>query len=115
KDYAVSFKNYLMQTVLPDGIVAAGTRIPRVPLNALALLDKKGEMPLRFAWIFSDGSMFNPPGFYRRFPDLRGWGTKYLWELGNGEELTESPTTGPCNSVPWINQDLAAIYKQANL
>ncbi|MBI4456051.1 MAG: amidohydrolase family protein [Acidobacteria bacterium] len=115
KDYAPSIKKYLMSSLLPQGIVAVGTRILRTPLNALFILDKQGEMPIRFGWFFSDGSYYNPEGFYKRFPNMAGVGSKYLWGIGNGEEVTESPTTGPCMTIPWRNPALIEHYKKAEL
>ncbi len=115
KDYAKSMKKMLIDRALPLGITAVGTRILRTPLNALFILDRQGEMPIRFGWFFSDGSYYNPVGFYKRFPNFAGVGNKYLWSIGNGEELTESPTTGPCTTLPIINPVLVEHYRKANL
>ena len=115
EDYARSMKRMLINRALPLGITAVGTRILRTPLNALFILDRQGEMPIRFGWFFSDGSYYNPVGFYKRFPNFAGVGSKYLWSIGNGEELTESPTTGPCTSVPLINPELIEHYRKAEI
>ena len=115
EDYAISYKKYLISRAPPLGITAVGTRILRTPLNALFILDRQGEMPIRFGWFFSDGSYYNPEGFYKRFPNFAGVGNKYLWSIGNGEELTESPTTGPCTTLPLINPALIEHYRKANM
>ncbi len=115
KDYAPSIKKYHMQSALPLGITAVGTRILRTPLNSLFRLEKAGEMAIRFGWFFQDGSYYNPEGFYKRFPDMAGVGSNTLWNIGQGEELTESPTTGPCVSVPWMNPFWKEHYEKAQM
>ena len=115
KEYAESIKHYLINAAPPRGITTVGTRILRTPLNALFILDKKDEMPLRFGWFFSDGSYYNPAGFYKRFPNFVGVGSKYVWGLGNGEEVVESPTTGLCTTLPIINPALREHYRKAGI
>ena len=106
KEYAESIKHYLIDAAPHYGITTVGTRILRTPLNALFILDQKEEMPIRFGWFFSDGAYYNPAGFYKRFPNFVGVGSKYVWSLGNGEEVVESPTTGLCTTLPIINPAL---------
>ncbi|MBI4454305.1 MAG: amidohydrolase family protein [Acidobacteria bacterium] len=115
KEYAESWRKLIISTLATQGITTVGTRIPRTPLNALVLVDRKGEMPIRFAWFFSDGSYYNPEGFYKRFPNLAGAGSRYLWNLGQGEELTESPTTGPCTTLPLRNKELKERDEKAGI
>ena len=100
EDYAKSMKKYLIQTIPKTGITTAGTIITRVPLNAMGILDRKGELPLRFGWIYGYAAYYDPDGFYKRLPDLSGLGSKYLFNMGVGEELTDSPATGLCTTLP---------------
>ena len=115
KDYAPSIKKLLIANALSKGITTVGTRILRTPLNALFILDRKGEMPLRFGWFFSDGSFYNPEGFYKRFPNMAGVGSKYLWNLGVGEEVTDSPSTALCTTFPIINPEFKARLERARV
>ncbi|MBI4456642.1 MAG: amidohydrolase family protein [Acidobacteria bacterium] len=113
--YAKSLKQLLMTSALPGGITTLGTRVLRTPLNSLFMLDRKGEMPMRFGWLFSDGSYYNPEGFYKRFPNMAGVGTKYLWSIGVGEEVTDSPSTALCTTMPIINAEFKGRLEKAGI
>ncbi|MBI4456061.1 MAG: amidohydrolase family protein [Acidobacteria bacterium] len=115
KEYSSSIKKLLMGESSPKGITTLGTRITRTPLNSLFLLDQRGEMPVRFGWLFSDGSFYNGDGFYKRFPNFAGVGTKYLWGLGSGEEVTDSPSTALCTTLPIINRELKERLAKAKI
>jgi predicted amidohydrolase YtcJ len=115
KDYAKSIKKLLIAISLPKGVTTIGTRILRTPLNALFILDRRGEMPMRYGWFFSDGSYYNPEGFYKRFPEMSGVGSDYLWNIGVGEEVTDSPSTGLCTTIPTINPEFKARLEKARI
>lgn len=115
EDYARSLKKYLMETVPPSGITTSGSRVVRTPLNAFAILDRKGELPLRFGWFYGESPYFDPEGFYKRFPNIAGIGSKYLWNIGVGEELTDSPATGLCTTAPIKNLELQERFKKAHI
>ncbi|MBI4454345.1 MAG: amidohydrolase family protein [Acidobacteria bacterium] len=113
--YAESLKKMLIR-LLRDGTTAGGSWAMRTALNAYMTLDRKGEMPWRFAWIFCDGSYYNGEGFYRRFPDFSlGGGSRYLWSFGNGEEVVDSPSTGLCTTVPIINRELKERFEKSGV
>jgi len=54
------------------------------PLNVYSHLDRKGEMPIRFAYTHGMGGTYSPHsiGFYERLGDVAGNGTAYLWNIG---------------------------------
>ncbi|MBI4456673.1 MAG: amidohydrolase family protein [Acidobacteria bacterium] len=114
-EYAESIKKLIIETELPLGITTVATRIMRVPLQALLILDAKGEMPYRHGWLFSDGSFYNGDGFYRRMPNTAGVGSKYLWSAGVQEEVIDSPSTGLCTTVPSKNAVLTERHKRAGI
>ncbi|MBI4456675.1 MAG: amidohydrolase family protein [Acidobacteria bacterium] len=114
-EYAESIKKLIIATELPFGITAVATRIMRVPLQALHILDAKGEMPYRFGWLYSDGSFYNGEGFYRRLPNTAGVGSKYLWSAGVQEEVVDSPSTGLCTTLPSKNAALTERLKRAGI
>ncbi|MBI4454294.1 MAG: amidohydrolase family protein [Acidobacteria bacterium] len=115
QEYAESLKKYLMNTVPATGVTTAASRVLRTPLNAYFLLDRRGEMPVRFGWLFSDGSYYNPEGFYKRFPNMAGVGSKYLWNVGVGEEVVDSPSTGLCTTAPIINRELKERFEKSGV
>ena len=120
------------------GITAIRTRVgsPAV-LNALNWLDRRGELPVRWAWIEAIGFYFakDRTDYYRLFPDLRGSGSEYLWNIGVGNEAWEQApwkcTQGkpkdpnrdpselywpPCNSDPDdIDYEASEMYRLARL
>ncbi len=56
------------------------------PLNIYSHLERKGEMPIRFAYTHGTGGTNFPYsiGFYERLGDMAGHGTDYLWNIGVG-------------------------------
>ncbi|MBI4456674.1 MAG: amidohydrolase family protein [Acidobacteria bacterium] len=114
-EYAESIKKLIIATELPYGVTTVATRIMRVPLQALHILDAKGEMPYRHGWLFSDGSFYNGDGFYRRMPNTAGVGSKYLWSAGVQEEVVDSPSTGLCTTMPSKNAALTERHKRSGI
>ena len=55
-----------------------------VHVNAYAELERRGEMPIRFAWTHRSGTLFNPDaaGFYTRIGDMAGTGSDHWWNIG---------------------------------
>lgn len=55
-----------------------------VNLNVYAHLDRRGEMPIRFAYSHGMGDTNFPHsiGFYERLGDTAGHGTPFLWSIG---------------------------------
>ena len=115
KDYAKSLKKVMLSTTLPLGFTTIGTRLTRTVINALVILDRAGEMPIRYGWFYGDGSFYNPEGFFKRFPEISGVGSAYLWNLGVGEEVIDSPSTGLCTPARVINPVLADRFARSGV
>ena len=115
KEYAESLRKLLIDSAPPLGITSIGDKITRTAVNSLFLIDRKGEMPIRFGWFIGYGSYYYPEGFFKAIPNLAGIGSKYVFSIGMGEEVTESPTTGLCTTVPLRNTELKAMYEQAKI
>jgi len=62
----------------------SSTLSPLATLNVYSHLDRKGEMPIRFAYTHRTGGTNFPYsiGFYERLGDVAGHGTDYLWNIG---------------------------------
>ncbi len=115
EDFARSLKKYLLSRTPKSGITTSGSIVTRVPMNAFAILDRKGELPLRFGWLYGYSAYFEPEGFFKRFPDISGIGSKYLFNMGVGEELTDSPATGLCTTLPIKSQELKERSRRSML
>ena len=89
--------------------------VARTVINALVILDRAGEMPIRYGWFYGDGSFYNPEGFFKRFPEISGVGSAYLWNLGVGEEVIDSPSTGLCTPARVINPVLADRFARSGV
>ena len=71
------------------GITTVAAHIePQDIIRALNRMDRKGELPIRFAWVhrtaFTLGK--DPAEFYKLYGDIRGQGSEYFWNMGVGEE-----------------------------
>lgn len=115
KDFAQSLKKLIISQAPARGITTIGDKVTRTALQSLFMLDRNGEMPVRFGWFIGYGSYYYPEGFYQRFPDMVGVGSRYVWNIGVGEELTESPTTGLCSTLPLRNMELKELLETANI
>ncbi|MBI4444305.1 MAG: amidohydrolase family protein [Acidobacteria bacterium] len=54
-------------------------------VDAYAELDRRGLMPIRFAWAHRSGTLFNmsnAAGFYTRLGNLAGTGSDHWWNIG---------------------------------
>ncbi|MDA2935109.1 amidohydrolase family protein, partial [Acidobacteria bacterium AH-259-D05] len=115
KRYAESLRKLIIRSGPPTGKTTAGSRVVRTSLNAYSILERQGRLPIRFGWFYGESPFFDPPGFYRRWPDISGIGSKYLWNIGVGDELTDSPATGLCTTLTPINPELRERWRRSNL
>lgn len=69
--------------------------------KAFRLLDRKGEMPIRFAYSHSMGTTAFPQaqGFYERLGDVAGFGSDYLWDIGVSLSALDSSYPRMCSSI----------------
>lgn len=69
--------------------------------KAYRLLDRKNEMPIRFAYSHSMGKTAFPqgPGFYERLGDVAGFGSDYLWDIGVSLSALDSSYPRMCASI----------------
>lgn len=70
-------------------------------LNAYTQLDRKGEMPIRFAFSHAMGTTAFPDaaGFYERLGDVAGHGTPHLWNIGVSTDNIDSAYPFLCATV----------------
>ena len=115
EEYSRSLRKFLLSRTPKAGVTTAGTILTRMQINAFAILDRKGELPVRFGWLSGYTAFFEPEGFYRRFPDISGIGSKFFYNLGVGEELTDSPATGLCTDVPIKTRELTERFRKSQL
>ena len=81
------------------GITTVQTHVePMEVLKALNMMDKRGEMPIRWAWIHRAAYSLakDPAEFYSLLGDFGGQGSEYLWNSGVGEEGWD---TSPCSQA----------------
>lgn len=85
---AVMLKKEL-EEIASFGVTTIGTHIePLEVLKALNMMDRKGEMPARWAWVHRTGFSLakDPVEYYKLLGDFAGQGSEYLWNMGVGEE-----------------------------
>lgn len=92
-------------------------------LGAFRLLDKRGELPLRFAWGYRQVPLRLDDLGLRRLSDLVGTGSDYMWLIGIHSDIGGSCTTAPaapevkraetCNFAPGTRgrEDLERIIR----
>ncbi len=81
------------------GLTTVQTHIePLEVIKALNLLDKRDEMPIRWAWIHRSAYSLaaDPAEFYTLLGDFGGQGSDYFWNSGVGEEGWDS---SPCSQA----------------
>ena len=78
---AALIKREAEECLLPYGITTVANHIePQQVLKALNMMDQKGEMPLRWAWVHrtaSTSGKADPVEFYKLIGDFRGMGRKF--------------------------------------
>jgi len=95
------------------GITTVQTHIePLEVIKALNMMDKRDEMPIRWAWIHRAAYSLakDPAEFYTLLGDIVGQGSDYFWNSGVGEEGWDS---GPCSQAvpkdPELRAQLEAV------
>jgi predicted amidohydrolase YtcJ len=75
--------------------------MPINPLSAYVQLDRRGEMPIRFAYSHAMGNtgFLQAAGFYQRMGDLAGHGTPYLWNIGASTEAIDGAYPSGCTTI----------------
>ncbi|HWP56854.1 MAG TPA: amidohydrolase family protein [Candidatus Acidoferrales bacterium] len=69
-------------------------------LNALTLLERRGELPIRLAWGHAHGvSMATGPEHYRRLGNLLNSGSDYLWNNGVGVVSVDGSYPEICTTI----------------
>ena len=71
-------------------------------VNAYAELNRRGAMPIRFAWTHRSGTIFNPnaSAFYTRIGDLSGSGSDHWWNIGATVGHLDQSYPGIATSAP---------------
>ncbi|TDI07447.1 MAG: hypothetical protein E2P08_05780 [Acidobacteria bacterium] len=99
------------------GVTTVQTHIePLEVLKALNLLDRTGEMPIRWAWIHRTAYSLakDPAEFYTLLGDFGGQGSEYFWNTGVGDEGWDG---GPCSQAlpkdPAMREQLARLEQCA--
>ncbi len=95
------------------GVTTVQTHIePLEVIKALNLMDHKGEMPIRWAWIHRTAFQLSKDAseFYTLLGDFGGQGSEYFWNSGVGEEGWDS---SPCSQAvpkdPAMREQLARL------
>ena len=94
------------------GLTTVQTHIePLEVIKALNWLDKRDEMPIRWAWIHRSAYSLaaDPAEFYTLLGDFGGQGSDYFWNSGVGEEGWD---TSPCSQAVPEDPELRAQLEQ---
>jgi hypothetical protein len=98
EDVATMLKKELMENAT-FGVTTVQTHVePLEVLKALNLLNKRDEMPIRWAWIHRVAYSLakDPAEFYTLLGDFSNQGSDYLWNSGVGEEGWDA---NPCTQA----------------
>ncbi len=98
EDVATMLKKELMENAT-FGVTTVQTHVePLEVLKALNLLNKRDEMPIRWAWIHRVAYSLakDPAEFYTLLGDFSAQGGDYLWNSGVGEEGWDA---NPCTQA----------------
>jgi predicted amidohydrolase YtcJ len=70
-------------------------------LSVFREMDRKGDMPIRFAFSQTVGvtSFPHAAAFYQRLGDITGLGTEYLWAAGAGVTVADGPPEEACSTL----------------
>jgi predicted amidohydrolase YtcJ len=101
KTLASAYKKELEQWASYGITTWSSSIIPLNPLSVYVQLDRKGEMPIRFAYSHAMGNNAFPQaaGFYERMGDLAGHGTPFVWNIGVSTETIDGAYPSSCTSV----------------
>ncbi len=99
--YAQQFKTVL-QVNAQNGITTHGTHAQsKNGYTAALMLDRAGEMPIRWAWSLGWAHIFNenPEDYYNRMPDEAGYGSDYLWNIGMNPVSLDGGAIAMCTTI----------------
>ncbi len=98
---AVVYKKEL-QAWAAHGVTTWSSFLPTAKvMSGFVLLDRAGEMPIRFAYSHQMGSAGFPQaaGFYERLGNIAGHGTDYLWTIGVALSPLDGSYPEHCTSI----------------
>jgi predicted amidohydrolase YtcJ len=84
------------------GVTTWSSSLPTAKVfSGFALLDRAGEMPIRFAYSHRMGAagFSHAAEFYKRLGDLTGHGTEYLWSIGVSLSALDSSYPRHCTTI----------------
>jgi len=84
------------------GVTTWSSSLPTAKvMSGFVLLDRAGEMPIRFAYGHRMGAagFAQAPEFYKRLGDMAGHGTDYLWFNGVAGQSMDGSYPRPCTSL----------------
>ena len=95
------FKNRMKAYARYGVTTWASSLTPLTHINIFREIDRRGEMPIRFAFSHSIGVTANPEAwrFYQRLGDLAGMGTEMLWISGSGIAVADREPMEPCTTL----------------
>jgi len=99
--YAAQFKTVL-QVNAQNGITTHGTHAQsKNGYLAGLMLDRAGEMPIRWAWSLGWAHIFNenPEDYYNRMPDEAGYGSDFLWNIGMNPVSLDGGAIAMCTTI----------------
>ncbi|HKU17582.1 MAG TPA: amidohydrolase family protein [Steroidobacteraceae bacterium] len=99
--YADIYKSVL-QVNAQNGITTHATHAQSENGYLVALmLDRKNQMPIRWAWSLGWAHIFNanPEDFYSRMPDEAGYGSDYLWNIGMNPVSLDGGAIAMCTTI----------------
>lgn len=99
--YAAQFKTVL-QVNAQNGITTHGTHAQsKNGYLAGLMLDRAGEMPIRWAWSLGWAHIFNanPEDFYDRLHDEAGYGSDFLWNIGMNPVSLDGGAIAMCTTI----------------
>ncbi len=99
--YSEVYKSVL-QVNAQNGITTHGTHAQSKNGYTVALmLDRKGEMPIRWAWSLGWAHIFTdtPEAFYENYHDEAGYGSDFLWNVGMNPVSMDGGAIAMCTTI----------------
>jgi predicted amidohydrolase YtcJ len=91
-----------LQAWAAQGVTTWSSSLPTAKvMSGFALLDRAGEMPVRFAYSHRMGAAGSsqPAEFYKRLGNIHGHGTDYLWMIGVALGSLDSSYPRLCTTI----------------
>ncbi|MGY8816125.1 MAG: hypothetical protein ACKVHQ_15635, partial [Gammaproteobacteria bacterium] len=92
----------VLQVNAQNGITTHGTHAQSKNGYTVALmLDRKGEMPIRWAWSLGWAHIFTdrPEDFYENYHDEAGYGSDFLWNVGMNPVSMDGGAIAMCTTI----------------